>query len=125
MTDMKEIEERRKHKRFKVQNRVYVTLKDNNYYKPGQLINISKGGIAFLYIPNEEQVNGLFKADLFSETNAIYLKDMPFKTISDFSHDNEPTFIHGKIRRCGGQFDKLTQTQKIQLDYFIKSHTNK
>jgi len=125
MTDMKEIEERRKHKRFKIKNRVYVTLKDNNYYKPGQLINISKGGIAFLYIPNEDQVNGLFKADLFSETNAIYLKNMPFKTISDFSHDNKPPFIHGKIRRCGGQFDKLTQTQKIQLDYFIKSHTNK
>jgi len=45
MTDMKEIVERRKHKRFKVQNRVYVTLKDN-YYKLGQLINISKGGMA-------------------------------------------------------------------------------
>jgi hypothetical protein len=124
MTDMKEIVERREHKRFKVQNRVYVTLKDN-YYKLGQLINISKGGIAFLYIANEEQVNGLFKADLFSETNAIYLKDMPFKTISDFSHDNEPPLIHGEIRRCGGQFDKLTQSQKIQLDYFINSHTNK
>ena len=122
---MKEIAERRKHKRFKVQNRVYVTLKDNNYYKLGQLINISKGGFAFLYIANGEHVSGLLKVDLFSETNAFYLKDMPFEIISDFSHDNEPPFIHGKIGRCGGQFDKLTQSQKFQLDYFIKSYTNK
>ena len=47
LTDMKEIMERRKHKRFMFQTGVYVALKDI-YYKLGQLINISKGGIAFL-----------------------------------------------------------------------------
>jgi hypothetical protein len=124
MTDMKEIVERREHKRFRVQNGVYVTFK-NNYYKVGQLINISKGGFAFLYIANGEKINGRFNVDLFSGTDTFYLRNIPLKTISDFSQDNEPPFIHGKIRRCGGQFDKLTQTQKIQLDYFIKSHTNK
>lgn len=121
---MKEIMERRKHKRFKLQNRVYVTLKDN-YYKLGQLINISKGGFAFFYIANGEKINGRFNIDLFSGTDAFYLRNMSFKTMSDFSHDNEPPFIFGKIRRCGGQFGKLTQSQKSQLDCFIKSHTNK
>ena len=124
MTGLEGIEERRKHKRFKVQDRIYVTIK-GNYYKFGKLINISKGGFAFLYITNQEQLNGLFKVDLFSETNLHYLRDMPFKTISDFSHDNEPPFIRGNIRKCGGQFGKLTQSQKSQLDYFIKSYTNK
>jgi hypothetical protein len=124
MTDIKEIMERREHKRFRVQNGVYVTLKDI-YYKIGQLINISKGGCAFLYIANGEKINGRFNIDLFSGTDAFYLRNTSFKTISDFSQDNEPPFTHGKIRRCGGQFDELTQTKKIQLDYFIKSHTNK
>jgi hypothetical protein len=121
---MKIIIERRKHKRFRVQNGVYVTLKDI-YYKIGQLINISKGGFAFLYIANGEKKNDRFNVDLFSGTHAFYLRNIPFKTLSDFSQNNKPPFIHGKIRRCGGQFDKLTQTQNIQLNYFIKSHTNK
>ncbi len=119
LTDMKEIMGRRKHKRFMVQTGVNVARKDI-YYKLGQLINISKDGIAFLYIANGEQVDDRFNIDLFSGTDVFYLRDMPLKTISDFSHDNEPPFIHGKIRRCGGQFDKLPQSQKIQLDYFIK-----
>ena len=48
---------------------------------------------------------------------------MQFKTISDFNQDNESPLIHGGTRRCGGQFEKLMQSQEIQLDYFIKSNT--
>ena len=124
MTDMEEIMERREHKRFRTQNSVYVNLQDI-YYKTGQLKDISKGGCAFLYIPNGEKINGRFNMDLFSLTDAFYLRNMSFKSISDFSQDNEPPFAHGKIRQCGGQFDKLTQIQKIQLDSFIKDNTNK
>ena len=116
--------ERRKHKRFKAQEGVYVILK-NNYYKIGQLIDINKVGFAFLYIANGKKINGQFNVDLFSCTDVFYLRNMPFKTISDFSQDNEPPLIHGEIRRCYGQFGMLTQFQKSQLDYFIKSYTNK
>ncbi len=123
-TYMKEFTERREHKRFRVHNGVYGTPKDI-YYKIGQIIDISKGGCAFLYMANGEKINGRFNIDLFSGTDTFYLRNMSFKPISDFSQDNEPPFVHGKIRRCAGQFDKLTQTQKIQLDYFIKNHTNK
>jgi len=124
MTDMEEIMERREHKRFRTQNSVYVNLQDI-YYKTGQLKDISKGGCAFLYIPNGEKINGRFNMDLFSLTDAFYLRNLSFKSISDFSQDNEPPFAHGQIRQCGGQFDKLTQIQKIQLDSFIKDNTNK
>ncbi len=124
LTKMKLIVERRKHKRFRVQNGVYVTLKDI-YYKIGQLITISKGGFAFLYIANGEKINGRFNVDLFSGTHAFYLRNIPFKTLSDFSQNNETPFIHGKIRRCGGQFDNLIKSQKTQLYRFIKSYKNK
>ncbi len=110
--------------RFIVQNGVYVTLKDV-YYKIGQLITISKGGFAFLYIANGEKINGRFNVDLFSGTHAFYLRNIPFKTLSDFSQNNETPFIHGKIRRCGGQFDNLIKSQKTQLYRFIKSYKNK
>jgi PilZ domain len=117
---------KRKHKRFKAQTNVYVNLKDVDY-KIGRLKDISKGGCAFLYIANGEKINGRFNCniDLFSGTDAFYLSNVSFKTISDLSQNIEPPFTYGEIRRCGGQFDKLTQSQKIQLDYFIKSHTNK
>ncbi len=89
--------ERRKHKRFKVQKGVYVTLKDL-YYILGQLVDISKGGGSFLYVANGEKINGRFNIDLFSGTDAIDLRNMPFKTISDFSHNNEPPITYGKVR---------------------------
>jgi hypothetical protein len=121
VANMKKNMERRKHKRYKAQEGVYFILKDK-YYIPGQIIDISKGGFAFLYITDGEKMNGRFNVDLFSYTDAFFLKNIPFKTISDFKQDNETPLNHGEIRRCGGQVDKLTQSQKIQFDYFIKSY---
>ena len=120
---MKKIsEERRKFNRFKARKGTYVTIR-GKYYKLGQLIDISKGGISFLYIANGEEMSGRFNVDLLSLKNTLCLRNMQFKTISDFNQDNESPLIHGEIRRCGGQFEKLIQSQEIQLDYFIKSNT--
>ncbi len=81
--------ERRKHKRFKASKGVYVTLKvpkgvyvtlKDLYYIIGQLVDISKGGGAFLYIANGEKINGRFNIDLFSGTDAIYLRKRNIKS---------------------------------------------
>ncbi len=42
-------------------------LEKNLYYKTGQLVDISKGGGAFIYIANGEKINGWFNIDLFSD----------------------------------------------------------
>ena len=63
---MKKIsEERRRFIRFKARKGTYVSIR-GKYYNLGQLIDISKGGISFLYIANGEEMSGRFNVDLFS-----------------------------------------------------------
>ena len=122
MTNMKEIMEKRKHRRFQTQERVYTAI-NNGSIKIGQIQNISKGGLAFRYVANREQVEGSYKVDIFATDNAFYLKNIPFKSISDVYIDFEIPFSTTSLRQCGGQFGELTRIQVSQLDYFIESYT--
>jgi hypothetical protein len=92
---------------------------------PGQLVSIGKGGIAFVYIENGEQISDRFNIDVFSSSDTFCLKNMPLKVISDVQEGNEPPSNHENIRRCTGQFEELTHVQAAQLDYFLENYTDK
>ena len=114
--------ERRKHRRFVVEEGVYVLLK-NNSSKLGQIRNISRGGLAFNYIVNGEKMHESFKVDIFISGRGFYLKDLPSKKISDFHIKNKLPFSTFAIRKVGIQFNELTQSQLSQLDNFMREHT--
>ncbi len=124
MTDMKKNVEKRKHRRFQVQEGVYAALYlYNGSLKIGQIQNICKDGFAFRYVGNGEQAEGSYKVDIFARNNVFYLKNLPFKIISDVYIDFEIPFSTTSLRQCGGQFGEITQSQMFQLDYFIKDYT--
>ena len=114
--------ERREHKRFLVQEGAYALLK-NNSSKLGQIKNISRGGLAFSYIVDEEQMHDSFKVDIFISNLGYCLKDIPSKKISDFHVDNKLPFSTFSIRQVGIQFNELNHNQLSQLDNFIRDHT--
>lgn len=114
--------ERRKYKRFLVQEGAYALLK-NTSSKLGQIKNISRGGFAFSYIVDEEQMNELFKVDIFITETGYYLKDVPSKKISDFHVENKLPFSTFSIRQAGIQFRELNESQLSQLDNFIRDYT--
>jgi len=89
----------------------------------GQIINVSKGGLAFCYVPGGQQLSGAFKMDIFLSGNGFYLKKVPFQIISDFYIESQVPCSNVAIKQCGGQFGELTHNQMAQLDYFIGSHT--
>ena len=122
MTPPEKIVERRKYKRFLVQEGAYALLK-NNSSKLGQIKNISKGGLAFSYIVDEEQMNDSFKVDIFITDSGYCLKDVPSKKISDFHIDNRLPFSTFSIRQAGIQFNELNQSQLSQLDNFMRDYT--
>lgn len=121
MTDMKEIRERRKHQRFQIREGVYAALNDGSF-KIGQIQNISKGGFAFRYVSNGKKAEGSFTVDLFAVDKAAYLKNIPFKSTSDFYPEVEIPFSTLPLKQCGGLFGELTPTQMSQLDDFIESY---
>jgi hypothetical protein len=114
--------ERRKHKRFLVQEGVYALLK-NNSSKLGQIKNISRGGLAFSYIVDGEQMHEAFKVDIFISNIGYCLKDVPSKKISDLHIDNQFPFSTFSIRQARIQFNELNHSQLSQLDNFIRDYT--
>ena len=114
--------ERRKNKRFVVQEGVYALLK-NNSSKLGLVKNISRGGLAFNYIVNGEGMHEPFKVDIFISGRGFCLKDIPAKKISDSHINNKLPFSTFVIRKVSIQFNELNQSQLSQLDNFMRDYT--
>jgi hypothetical protein len=117
----KEIVERRSNERYQVRQGVYALLK-NGSSKLGQIINISTGGLAFMYIKHEEQIGEPVEVDIFISGDGYFLKGIPCKRISDVHVDNFVPFSTFEMRQLGVQFGELRQGQASQLDAFIKKY---
>ena len=122
MTDTKQQVERRKHTRFPVTKDTFVALRPH-YCEIGQAVNISIGGLAFTYMVNGKPPEQPIELDIFSVDRTFFLKEVPFRTISDVARDGIP-FSSVKTRRMHLQFGDLTPDQKAQLESFIQNHTN-
>ena len=118
----KKIVERRKHKRFKVQDGTFAVLTPH-FYNWGQIIDISKGGLAFRYTGNELPPNVSSNLGISLANIGFYLGRVPFKAISDFEIDNEVAYSFTTTRRCGVEFGELTLNQISQLEYFMGNHS--
>ena len=114
--------EKRKQLRFRAHEGSYAVLKKDSV-QVGQIVNISKGGLALCYIGNGEPIKGLLNIDIFFTNQQFYLKGMPFIIVSDFFIDKKIPFSTILMKRCCGQFGELTHGQIYQLDYFIENHT--
>lgn len=119
---MEKTVERRKHKRFKVRSGAYTVL---NYDPPimGQLINMSKDGIAVLYTIEKEQLSASSEIDIFRADVGFYLNKIPVKTISESKISGELPPTSKTIWQRGLQFGSLTNNQLSRLDHFIQNHT--
>jgi len=122
----KEVDERRKHKRFRVQNGAFAVLTafswPHSTQKLGHIIDIGMGGLAFSYITSEESPNGAVELSIFLAENRFHLRNIPFETISDVETTEEPSSSL-TMRRRSVQFGELAPNQVSQLKYFMRNHT--
>lgn len=121
MTTAKKNVDRRKHKRFQVQDVSFAALRPN-YHKIGQIIDMSTDGLAFRYLADVESPETSFALDIFLASRAFHLSGLPFKIIYDVE-TNELRLSSIKTRRSGLQFGELTFEQKSQLEYFIRNYS--
>jgi hypothetical protein len=113
--------ERRFHERYQVQQGVYALLK-NGSSKLGQIKNISKGGLAFMYINDGEQINEPTEVDIFLSGYGFILKGIPCKKISDIHVDNFVPFSTFEMRQLGIQFGEISLQQLAHLNTFIERY---
>ncbi len=121
-TDQRSGFDKRKHRRFKIQDDAFAAIRSETS-KLGTIENISRGGLAFRHIADEEQILGSFEMDIFLRKKKYYIKSVPFRAISDSYIDDHVPFSTLTMSQCRGQFGELTHDQMSMLDYFLVYHT--
>jgi len=119
-----EMLERRKHKRFQVQDEAIAVLRPI-VDKRGPIIDISKGGLAFRYITAQESSGRSSKLDILLPDLSFYLGHLPIRTVRDFEVTSEYALGSTKTRRCSVQFGKLTPKQISQIESFMENHARR
>ena len=120
--DSKEVVEKRKHMRFRSKDHAYAAFRSHTI-KTGQIVDISKGGLAIHYIADGDQINDSHELEIYFANNGFHMKEVPFNTISDFELTSEFRFSSIIMRRRGVQFGELNQFQVSQLGYLIQNYT--
>jgi hypothetical protein len=147
MDNRKEFIERRKHPRFKVKRGAVAAMiktlsakeeqaedmrmnEDSTatapkYIQMGQIINISKDGLAFRYIDEGNEYNKLFDLDILFVHDSFYLKELLANTVWVSQAVRKPSLSVLKCKEQGFQFDELTPHQISQMDFFLQNYTHK
>jgi hypothetical protein len=112
--------ERRKHKRFQAPKGLFAVI-GPGFTKVGEVTDISMGGLAFRYLDRETPLNGAY-IDIFMIEEVFHFGKVSVKTISDVPVVGGTPSSLVTIRRCGVQFEDLTDRQVFQLENFIKNY---
>lgn len=118
--------ERRRHQRYTACEGAFAAISPNSY-KLGPIVNISRGGVAFQYISSESQsnLNGIHEeTHIFLSSKGHFVRNIPFKQISDFPIPNDNPYSTLKMRQCTIQFNNMTTDQIINLDNYILNNSN-
>ena len=113
--------ERRQHKRIQIKSQADAVLLGPTFTKGVQIIDISKGGLAFRYVHGQKPSNGLFEIDILWDHIDLNLIKLKVKTISDYQIPDEFLLDVIPLRRCGAQFTELMKDQISRLENFIEN----
>ena len=113
--------ERRKDKRFRVQNGAFVLLRPSDT-GVGQIRDISMGGLRFDYVTDKESSIEGTELDIFVTNSSFRSYKIPCQTVWHRTiYESSLTSVSKK--ECGVQFGDLTDRQVSWLEHFIQKHT--
>ena len=112
---MGKISERRKDKRYKVQDGAFVFF-GSEPAMAGKVLDIGRQGLGFTYLASKSLTSGSITLALMSTQRSFHCPALIGRTVLDFPIPKKS--ITGK-RRCGVEFEQLTQNQKSDIEHFI------
>ncbi len=115
--------DQRRHKRFRAKEGMFTVLRDNGADTLGTVLDISRGGLAYRYVPKDGSQGRCFELDIFLSGEGYRAERLPFRTITDFEIDQDVPFSTIRVRRSGVQFGSLTGEQINQVENVIKNDT--
>lgn len=137
--------DRREHKRYFVKNRIFAVVRSENHQlkcidkmsggeiafsliksnppKMGEIIEISRGGLSFSYIENDEELATLSELDILFAEKDFHLSRLPFKAVEDSVMIDESPFNALSMKRMTVRFEKLTAQQKNKIEHLLSHYT--
>jgi c-di-GMP-binding flagellar brake protein YcgR len=112
---------RRKEDRYRVRDGVFA-IDINEPQRLGEILDISRSGIAFRYMAGPNDFRASTGLNIFSSTHSLFLNNFPFETVADIQIEGHPTSVIN-MRRHSGKFTSLSERQQEQLDDFIDLHS--
>lgn len=122
MSKQEQLLERREGGRFQVEDGAFVLLGPRSSLL-GQIIEISLGGLSFLYTTSTNPAKDSTELDILLADHSFYFDKIPCNIVSDLEIRHELSMGSKTIRRCSVEFGDLSKDQKSQLEYFIRNHT--
>jgi len=110
--------ERRQHNRIKARNNAYVIFPTTSATLYGFIVDISRGGICFEYIPLDDSVVDADVLDIILSDTGRRFNSLPFQSISD-TEIFDPCYSPVVFRRRAVKFIDLTPQQQSDLENFI------
>lgn len=108
----------RREQRLRLKSGAFA-ISDATIPEVGQILDISMGGLAFLYMDQGARSRGIFSLELLLDDNCLHLEDVQARIVSDFEMSSEGPSSFIKMRRCGVQFIDLSRSQWKLLESFI------
>ena len=117
------LKERRKHPRYDIRDIAFAIIRSNAEEELGQIINISKGGLAFQYFIGNREFQKADRLDVLLADSGIHVENIEFRVVDDYELTNELSFSSITKREQRVHFGELNSAQKQGLDSFIRRHT--
>ena len=117
--------ERRQHQRYRVQKNAFAFLRNESIY-PGQITEISLGGMVFQYNAKNGSSPEASEVDIISAnyTEAVLLRHLDIKTVTDIPIPAENSAGSAQLRKQVVRFGNLSRSQMSRLKYFIRAYSS-
>ncbi len=123
----KTVKERRKVVRYKAMEGSYAATSPASS-KPGQIVDISMGGLSFEYIDADSTYQNRVEPSesyIYLNSPGYSVEKLPFKTVADYEMRDQPPSGAENLRRRHIKFTDLSLKQMFDLDYYVKKNCSK
>jgi hypothetical protein len=123
--EVKEMD-KRKNERLLVKEEVVVALR-NKSSRIGRVKDVSMGGLSFEHIYDDDLEKEPLQRDISLWVNEFSIAGIPCSVVYEIPISDPPEYdfltIRFKTRRCGVQFNTLTEDQRARLGFFLLTYT--
>jgi hypothetical protein len=104
---------------------VFALLRNESIY-PGQITEISLGGMAFQYTSKNGNSPEASEIDIITAdyTEAVLIRHLDIKRVSDLAISEKNAGGSAQLRKQVVRFGDLTRSQMSRLKYFIRGYNS-